>query len=102
MRIGAHPPVALGWKLSQLLHEGAVLVEQLLRPVSAHPSLEKRQMIGVRPDFRERNLVGAPRAFHGPAVDLPRTGPSLRCPQDDHRPPMRPFTTSLPDGALDP
>ena len=40
VRIGAHPPVALGGERGQLRDEPAVLVEELLRPVAAHPLLQ--------------------------------------------------------------
>src|SRR5437868_1609199 len=54
--------------------------------VGTHPGVELREMRRVRPYFRQRDLVRAPRAFDLNAVDLFRAGPSLRCAQHDHRP----------------
>ena len=38
--IGAHSPVALGRERGQLRDKPAVLIEELLRPVAAHPLLQ--------------------------------------------------------------
>ena len=45
--------------------QGSALIEKLLRPVGAHPFLELAQMLGVRAQLGERDLVGAKRALRG-------------------------------------
>ena len=38
--------------------EPAVLIEELLRLITAHPALEQLQMLGIHPWFGKRYLVG--------------------------------------------
>ena len=52
-------------------------------------------------DIGHRNLVRAPAVLDRHAVDLPRTGPALGCPQDDHRPAGTPGVLALAGPALD-
>ncbi len=66
---------------------GAVLVEQLLRPVRPHPRFELSEVGRVGPHLGEWYLVGAPGTLHRQSVDLLRSGPALGCDKHDHRPP---------------
>jgi hypothetical protein len=65
-----------------------------------HPFLEQAQVFGVLAHLVERNLVGTPKSFDLLAVDLLRTGPAFRTPQDDERPARRlrfiAFTPAFP------
>ena len=86
VRIRAHPPVAPRRQLGELRDERAVGVEQLLRPVAPQPAFEKREVLRVRTNFSERDLVGTPGPLRGQAVNLLRPGPALGAAQHDHRP----------------
>lgn len=61
-------------------------VEELLRPVRAHPALQLPQVFGVLAHPGQRDLVSAPRALDRVAVDGLRAGPALGGAHDDHRP----------------
>ena len=63
VRVGPHPPVALGRQFSQLGHEPAVLVEQLLGLVALHPGLELFDVVRVLRVHQQRHLVRAERAL---------------------------------------
>src|SRR5215211_9426699 len=85
VRVGAHASVAARREFRERRYQPAVLVEQLVRPVTAHPLLELAEMVGVVADIGERNLMGAEGAFDGlPVYDL-RAGPALRGAQHDGR-----------------
>ncbi len=99
--VGAHAPVARRGEGGQLRPQAALLVEQLLGPVAAHPGLELLQVLRVGAGGRERNLVGTPRALDRQPVDLRRAGPALGAAQDDHRPRPAPTGTAVPGLALD-
>ena len=86
VRVGAHAALALGGQRRDLGGDAAVVVEELLRPVRAHPRLERGQVLGVLGQLRQRDLVGAEGALHRPAVDLLGPRPALGRAQDDHRP----------------
>ena len=101
VRVGAHPQAAGRRELPELGHDATLLVEELLGPVAPKPLLELPQVVGVVPDARERDLVRAPGALHGLAVDLPRPRPALGRPQDDHRPARAPGRGSLAGLPLD-
>ena len=90
VRARAHAQLARRRQRGQLRDEHAALVEELLRPVAAHPLLEQLDVSLVAADIRHRHLVRAPRALDRLAVDLLRARPALRRAQDDHRP-ARPF-----------
>ena len=57
VRIGAHPPVALGRKLGQFRDQPSVFVKQLLSLVAFHPAFELRDMLGMRAIDEEWHLV---------------------------------------------
>ena len=95
-RAAAAPPLACGLAPMRRSPSGAsaaisaasaaALVEQLLRAVGAHPRLERREVLGVLGQLRQRHLVGAEGALHRQAVDLLGPRPALGRAQDDHRP----------------
>ena len=86
VRVGAHPPGARRRLRAHRLHRSAVVAEELVGGVRAHPLLELRAVLVVVPGAGQRHLVGPPRALDGLAVDLRRTGPPLRRDEQDHRP----------------
>ena len=100
LRIGAHAPLALGGQRRDLGGDPAVLVEQLLGAVRAHPRLERREVLGVLGQLRQRHLVGAEGALHRLAVDLLGPRPALGRAQDDHRP-ARPLGVAFASTRLD-
>ena len=101
VRVGAHPSIA-GRRLSgQLGQQPAVLVEELLGPVAAHPLLEPASLVFAVPNSGERNLVRPPRSLDRNAVDLSRAGPALRRPEDEHRPARPLEAAALPRRCLD-
>ena len=68
--IGAHAPFAGGRKLPEFGNQRALLIEELLRPIAAHPLLDDPQMLGIGLHVQHRNLVGSPEAFDSVAIDL--------------------------------
>ncbi len=86
MRARAHPQLAVGRQRGQLRQRRAVGVEQLLRPVGAHPRLQRGEVVRALGESGERHLVRAERPLDLHAVDLCRPGPALGRAQDDHRP----------------
>ena len=78
VRIGAHPPVALGRQFRQFRPEAASRVEQFFRPVALHPALELLDVIGMLGIDQERHLVRSKRALDLQAVDDLRSRPALR------------------------
>jgi hypothetical protein len=86
MRVRAHPAVAVRRLLGDLRADAALLVEELLGAVAAEPPFEPPKVVGALADAGERNLVRAPRALDGNAIDLARPRPALGRPQDKHRP----------------
>ena len=91
LRDGAHPPVALGRRRQHVVARRAVVAEQLVRPVRAHPRLELGERLRVLAQVAERDLVGSRRA-------LARARPALRGAQHDHRP-ARPLAVAVLAGA---
>src|SRR5216683_2137275 len=86
MGICAHPPVT-GWsQRGDLLSQPTCFPEQLLRFVAPHPLLEQPQVFGIVSSPVNWNLVGAPKSFDLLTVDLLRTSPAFRGPEDDERP----------------
>src|SRR6185437_13152807 len=79
----------------------AVLVEELLRPVRAHPPFEEGEVTGVVPGGGQRYLVGPPGTLDRQLIDLFRSGPALRGAQHDHRPMWTVRVAVEPGGALD-
>ena len=59
--VGAHPLSALRRQGTQFRDQPALLVEVLLRLVTAQPFFQQLQMGRVGLDIRERDLVGAAR-----------------------------------------
>lgn len=84
--VGAHAADALGAEGLQGLVRGAVLVEQAVGLVAAHPLLEDLEVLRVGGGARDGHLVGAPEALEVLAVDLARGAPALGGAQDDHGP----------------
>ena len=70
VRVGAHPALALRREREHVVARRAVLVEQLLGPVRAHPGLELREVLRV--------LARARRAAPGASATCPR--PAARRP----------------------
>ena len=99
MRIGAHPALAHRREFLEFGDQLAVLIEQFLRLLRAHPVLENLQLLGILLDIRQRNLVRPPEAFQSVAADLYRRAPSLRRAQHNHRP-ARPASHSGAAGFL--
>ena len=64
----------------------AVLVEEFLRPIAAHPLLDDPQVFGIRFHIEHRHLVCSPEVLHLVPVHFLRSGPSFWRSQDDHRP----------------
>jgi hypothetical protein len=56
-RVGAHPPLVARRELEQLRHRCAVVVEELLGPVGAHPLLEQAPVLVVLARLGDRDLV---------------------------------------------
>ena len=86
VRARTHPVLPARGQVAELGSEGAVVVEELLRPVAAHPLLELGEVRGIGTYAGQRHLVRPERALDAHAVDLAGTGPALRRPQHDHRP----------------
>ena len=80
VRVGAHPALALGHEREHVGPRTAVLVEQLLGPVGAHPGLELAR--------RARATLASPVSgtWCERGVASPGPGPALRRAQHDHRP----------------
>src|SRR5207245_9778545 len=93
--IGAHPPFAAGRESSQVWHEPALRIEELVGAVAAHPLLEDAQMTGLV-EIRDRDLVGTERALDRKPVDDLGTRPALRRAEDDHRPARSLLIAELP------
>ncbi len=97
VRIGAHPPVGARGQPGQLADQGPVGVEQLFRPVAAHPVLELAQVLRVGARAGDRHLVRAPGALDLEPVHHLRAGPALGRLEHDHRP-ARPGQVAVPPG----
>src|SRR5215472_1308662 len=94
MRVGAYAAVARRREGSQVGDELPLGIEQLVRVVATQPFLELGQLFRVLAHIRQRHLVRAEGALHGPAADHLRTRPTLWRAQDDGRP-ARPLEDSL-------
>ena len=84
--VGTHPRISLRRESGHGRPDRTRLVEQLLRPVGAHPVLEQ---LGVRERVAgvpKGNLVRTPVVLRRMSVDHLRAGPPLGCAQHDHRP----------------
>ncbi len=99
--VGAHPELAAWAERPELGHERAVGIEQLRRPVAAHPGLEQPEMRGVIPHAGQRDLVGAEGALDLDAVHDVRSGPALGRTEDEHRPARAPLHPCAARRALD-
>ena len=85
IRVGADAQFALRHECGDVLLDGAVGVEELLRLVGFHPALEDFEVgLGVA-GGSQRDLVCTPGAFGLLAVDELRAGPALRGAEDEHR-----------------
>ena len=67
----------LGGKIGDVRQQAAVGVEELFGFVAAHPVFEDFQVAGFFVQLGEGDLMGAPGAFDGFAVDDLRAGPAL-------------------------
>ena len=85
-RVGAHAALAFGGEFGQLGDELAGPVEEFLRLVALHPFLQQLEMLRLLRQLREGDLVRAPRAFGGLAIDFFGAGPAFGRAQDDHGP----------------
>jgi hypothetical protein len=86
MRIAAHATIAQGRESRQFLNELAVVVEEFLWLVTAHPGFKNLEMFRILAYGCERHLMRAECAFDRDPVHFLGAGPSLRCAKDDHRP----------------
>ena len=101
VRIGAHAARTLRRKISELGHQPAGFVEQLLRLVALHPFLQNFHMLGLFVHFTHRHLVAAPVVLAPFAVDFLRASPPLGRTEDDHRPTRTLLHTFRPRLGLD-
>src|ERR1700758_3480844 len=72
-------------EFSQLLLQRTVSVEQFLRPVTLHPLFQDSDVFRLV-HVAHGNLMASPIILALLAVDLGRTGPSFRRPENDHWP----------------
>src|ERR1700683_3197335 len=86
MGIRAHTAFTARGELTHRLARAAILVEELLGLIAAHPRLELGQMVGIRSNLADRQLVRSEGAFDTDAIHDLRSGPNLRSTQDHHRP----------------
>ena len=63
VRVRAHAAVAVGGERRELAPQRAVLVEERLRVVAAHPGLEQPHVLGVVREPGQRHLVRVERAL---------------------------------------
>src|SRR5439155_1019103 len=70
----------------QLGNESPVVVEQLLRLITAHPLFQHFQVCEIGGNIRYRDLVRAPVALEVVLAHLPRGRPTFRATQYDHWP----------------
>src|SRR5262245_32426470 len=77
VRVGAHPPPALGGERSQLGYKAATRIEQFLGPVAAHPVFQKLQMLRVVTHIGTRYLVRSPEALDFVPPDFLGSRPAL-------------------------
>src|SRR5476649_298387 len=85
MRVGSHAPMPRRGELCELLAKLAVAVEQFMRPIALQPVFEQLQMLRLL-EIGDRDLMGAPGALDGFAVDEFGAGPTLRRAEHDYRP----------------
>ncbi len=102
VRIGAHPPGALGRKLGQFGDQPPTFVEQLLGLVALHPTFELRNVFGMLGIDEERHLVRPEGSLDLKPIDDLRPRPALGRSQDDHRPARPGGVLGGPRGALEP
>ena len=86
MRIATHAPIARRRKGSQFVNKLALLVEELMRPITLHPGFKNLEMFGIFANRCERHLMCAEGSFDGNPIHFLRTRPPFGCAQDDHRP----------------
>src|ERR1700758_5566797 len=72
-------------EFSQLLLQRTVSVEQFLRPVTLHPLFQDSDVFRLV-HVAHGDLMASPIILALLAVDLGRTGPSFRRPENDHWP----------------
>ena len=89
MRRGAHPELAVRGVFGDLRVQAAVFIEKLLGTVGLQPLLQLGQVLRIRADLVQRNLMAAPGALHLQPVDDLRPGPALGGTQHDHGPARR-------------
>src|SRR6516164_4838325 len=99
--VGAHPTIPFWSQGLQLWNESAVLVEQFLWLVVAHPLLKYLQVCRIGRDIRDRDLMRTPEALEVVVADLPRRSPTFRASQHDHRPPRPHSLTTVSSLFLD-
>src|SRR5580693_7725054 len=99
MRICAHSPVTLRRQLGELRNQGSMLIEELIRAVALHPLLENLDMLRLRRQLIERNLMRAERSLDLDSVDDLGPGPPFGRNEHYHRP-LRPLVKSVLTGVL--
>src|SRR5438270_2400071 len=86
MRVCAHPPLTGRRQGGELSVEPALGIEELFRPVAAHPVFEETKVVRFPHQVGYRDLVRAEAPLDGKPVDLLWPGPALRRAQHDHGP----------------
>src|ERR1044071_4949288 len=87
MGIHPHPPASLRSEFRKFRKEFALLVKELLSSITLHPLFENFEMLGLRGQIGNRDLMRAECSFDGHAINGFRSCPSLGRAQYDHRPP---------------
>ena len=85
MRIVAHPAVTFRCELGDFRLQPTVFVEELFWPIALHPLFKNADVLRLI-HVAHWHLMAAPIVLALLAVDFRRTGPTLRCAEDDHRP----------------
>ena len=84
--VGAHAALAFGGEFGQLGDELAGPVEEFLGFVALHPLLQQLEVLRLLGQLRERDLVRAPGALGGLAINHFGAGPAFGRAQNDHGP----------------
>ncbi len=82
----AHPLLTLRRQRAQLRSQSALLVEQRLRLIAAHPLFQNLTVAVIFATGGDRHLMRAPEILDFFAVDGFWTGPAFRAAQNNHRP----------------
>ena len=99
--VHAHAAAAFGREIGEVGAEAAFLVEELFGLVAAHPVFEELEVVGLLENLAEGDLMGAPGAFDGLAVDEFGAGPALGGAEDEHGPARALGAATFAGGFLD-